>query len=140
MGWTHVDRADVNNVDIFSFINLKSNVVITGRVNVGSDLKTQVLVMDNTGVIQGVIPLPDWAFYSTEDALLKAFYEEVDAMPGGDYQNKIWSMMNGKYSPELYCKMVARLSTIAFETPEAVILKYVPDLTITDDMLEQFQF
>lgn len=140
MAWVHVNMADVNNVDIFAFVNLKENVLMKGRVVVGSDLTTQVLVMCDEGQIQGMVQLPKWAWYSKEDALLKTFYEEVSNLPGGDFENKVWNMQNNNYNPAQLEKMIAALAGIAFETPEAVILKYVPDLTITDDMFEQFQF
>ncbi|AZU98414.1 hypothetical protein ENKO_462 [Klebsiella phage fENko-Kae01] len=140
MSWKHVDRAELNQFDIFAFVNLKQNVVMKGRVFTGSDLVTKVLVMDSEGEIQGVLDLPDWAYYSTEDAMLKAFYEEVGALPGGDFKNKVWNMTHNNYRMEQLSAMIQRLTDIAFETPEAIILKYVPDLTITDSMLEQFKF
>jgi|AGFT01.1.fsa_nt_gi hypothetical protein len=140
MAWVHVDRADVNNVDIFAFINLEQNVVMKGRVVVGSDLTTKVLVMCDSGEIQGMVPLPQWAYYSTQEALLKAFYEEVGKMPGADFQNKIWNMKHKNFTPEQYEKLLERLSDIAFETPKAIILKYVPDLSLSDEMLENFKF
>lgn len=140
MAWVHVNMADVNNVDIFAFVNLKESVLMKGRVVVGSDLTTQVLVMCDQGQIQGMVPLPQWAWYSKEDAILKAFYEGVDKLPGADFQNKIWNVTHGNYDPVHYEKMISKMADVAFETPEAVILKYVPDLTITDDMFEQFKF
>lgn len=140
MAWVHVNMAEVNNVDIFAFVNLKENFLMKGRVVVGSDLTTQVLVMCDQGQIQGMFPLPQWAYYSKEDALLKTFYEEVGKLPGGDFKNKVWNVTHQNYSPEDFENMVNKLADVAFETPEAVILKYVPDLTITDDMFEQFVF
>lgn len=140
MAWIHVDRADVNNVDIFAFVNLEQDVVIKGRVVVGSDLTTQVLVMCDQGEIQGMVALPQWAYYSTQEALLKAFYEEVSKMPGGDFKNKVWNMKHKNFTPEQYESMIERLSGIAFETPKAIILKYVPDLSISDSLFEEFKF
>lgn len=140
MAWVHVNMADVNSVDIFAFVNLKENVLMKGRVVVGSDLTTQVLVMCDQGEIQGMVPLPQWAYYSKEEAMLKAFYEGVDNLPGADFQNKVWNVTNGNYDPKHYEPMIDKLSNIAFETPEAVILKYVPDLSICDEMFEQFKF
>jgi len=140
MAWIHVDRADVNNVDIFAFVNLKQSVIIKGRVTISPDLKTSVLVMDSAGGIRGTVELPEWAFFSTEDALAKAFYEEVDALPGADYKNKVWNMKHSNYKPEQLSKLIERVTSIAFDKPEAVILKYVPDLSIDDSMFEQFEF
>lgn len=140
MAWVHVSRADVNSVDIFAFVNLKENVLMKGRVVVGSDLVTKVLVMCDKGEIQGLVPLPDWAYYSKEDSMLKAFYEEVGSLPGGDFKNKVWNVKNNNYTPEQLEKLYTAISSIAFEAPEAVILKYIPDLTITDEMFENFRF
>lgn len=140
MAWIHVNMADVNNVDIFAFVNLKENVLMKGRVVVGSDLTTQVLVMCDQGEIQGMVPLPQWAYYSKEEAMLKAFYEGVDKLPGADFKNKIWNVTNSNYDPKHYESMIGKLADIAFEQPEAVILKYVPDLSINDEMFEQFKF
>lgn len=140
MSWIHVNRADINNVDIFAFVNLKEKVHMKGRVVVGSDLSTQVLVMCDKGEIQGTVPIPQWVYYSKEDTLLKTFYDEVSKLPGGDYQNKVWNMQHNNYNPEQLEAIMTALTDIAFEAPEAVILKYVPDLTITDEMFENFRF
>lgn len=131
MSWIHVNGADVNNVDIFAFVNLKENLVLKGRVVVGSDLKTKVLVMCDKGEIQGMFPLPQWAYYSKENAMLKTLYEEIHNMSSGDFN------MN-TLTPKDYENMASKLVDVIVETPEAVILKYVPDLTITDELLDQF--
>ena len=103
MAWIHVDRLEVNNIDIFAFVNLKESVTIKGRVVVGSDLTEKVLVMCEKGECQGIIPVPSWNFFSKLEAFLKTVDIDVD-------------------------------------TPEAVILKYIPDLTIPDSLFEQFEF
>lgn len=140
MAWIHVDRTNVNNVDIFAFVNLKENIIIKGRVVVGSDLKTKVLVMCSDGKIQGMVDLPQWAYYSLEDKVLRALYEEVGKLTGGDLKNKVWDVNHKNYTPRDYENLLNKLTEIVFETPEAVILKYQPDLTITDDIFEEFQF
>lgn len=139
MAWKHVSRADVNTVDIFAFINLKKSVQYVGRMIIGSDLKKLIAVMSSDGVVQDIVELPNWAFNSTEDDMMTAFYEEVDSMPGADFKNKIWNMQHSTYTPEQMTNMVKRLTAIALTTPEAIVLKYIPDLSIDDSMLEQFK-
>ena len=102
MAWIHVDRSEVNNIDIFAFVNLKEGVTIKGRVVVGSDLNEQVLVMCEKGEFQGIIQVPSWNFFSKMEVVLKTVGIDVG-------------------------------------TPEAVILKYIPDLTIPDEIFEQFE-
>lgn len=140
MAWKHSDMMDINPWDIFAFVNLQTKEKVVGRVITNSDTTLSVVVMDDNGAILDIVKLPEWAFYRTQDHLIKAMYEEIGALPGGDYKNKVWNVKNGKYKPEQYSSMFERLSKIALETPKSIILKYVPDLQLDESMLEQFKF
>lgn len=139
MSWKQVNFSDVNTFDIFSFVNLKQNLIITGRVVTAFDSMVKIAVMSTDGVVRGMVDMPSWAKESTGDTVLKALYEAVDALPGSDITNKMWNVQQGNCSTAQLQDVIAVVSEKAFSKPECVILKFIPNLEITDAMLEKFE-
>lgn len=120
--WKHVSMLQINTVDIFSFKNNDTNLVITGRVLMGSDNKFKIAVMSNDAVVQTLIDLPEWATQST--SMLSQ--EAVFALESLGYNNKA--------TPETIHRLKQILKDKGIiEAPICTILKYVPDLEIPDE-------
>ncbi len=120
--WKKVSMLAINTVDIFSFKNNDTHVIITGRVLMGSDNKFKIAVMSNDGVIQTLIDLPEWATQSTSMLSQEAEF----ALQSLGY--------NDKATPDTIYRLKQILKDKGIiETPICTILKYVPDLEIPDE-------
>lgn len=120
--WKHVSKFDINQLDIFSFKNNNTNIVITGRVLMGSDNKFKIAVMSNDAVIQTLIDMPDWVLHST--SLLSQETELLLDRMG--YTSKATPDTIARYKKILKDKGI-------IEAPLCTILKFVPDLEIPDE-------
>lgn len=120
--WKQVSMLQINTVDIFSFKNNDTNVIITGRVLMGSDNKFKIAVMSSDGVIQTLIDLPEWATQST--SMLSQEAELLLNRMG--YTSKATPDVIARYKKILKDQGI-------IETPICTILKYVPDLEIPDE-------
>lgn len=120
--WKKVSMLAINTDDIFSFKNNDTNVIITGRVLMGSDNKFKIAVMSNDGVVQNLIDLPEWTTQST--SMLSQEAELLLNRLG--YTSQATPDVIARYKKILKDKGI-------IETPICTILKYVPDLEIPDE-------
>lgn len=120
--WKHVEVANLNTYDIFSFKNNDTNIVITGRILMGSDNRFKISVMSDDGAIQSLIDLPVWATQSTSMLSQEASLFLVSLG------------FNDAATPDTiarYKKILKDQGII--EKPICTILKYVPNLEIPDE-------
>lgn len=140
MSWINVSRDDLNEMDIFAFVNLKEDILVKGRLFTAADLTKCILAMNDTGAVTEAVPLPEWALYSLEEDILHSIFEEIAKLPGADLQNKSFNIKNGNYTPEQVSSVAYAVLNSVVETPTVVILKYVPDLVLSKEDMKEFIF
>lgn len=123
--WKHVSKNELNAFDIFSFKNNDTNVVMTGRILLGSDNKIKISVMASDSSIQTIMDLPEWAIRGTS-----MLSQEAELLLG-----------RLGYTDNATPDTIARLKKILkdkgiIEAPICTILKFVPDLSIPDEAWE----
>ncbi|EPE1232789.1 hypothetical protein ACSGOQ_006066, partial [Escherichia coli] len=81
MGWINVNSIELNEQDIFAFVNLVENIAIKGRLFSSSDGKKWISLMNDNGEIYDVIQLPHWAYKNTSDDVMAAVMREFEKLP-----------------------------------------------------------
>lgn len=122
--WKHVPVTELNIFDIFSFKNNDTNLVITGRIFMGSDNRFKISVMSDDSAIQTIIDLPKWATQGT-------------SMLSQEAELLLNRMGYTKSNPDTIARYKKILKDMGFiEEPICTILKFVPDLHIPDEVWE----
>lgn len=140
MSWIHVNHSALNEIDIFAFVNLKDDTVLRGRLFTTHEGVKGIALMDTNGAVYASQELPAWTYSSTEENVFAEVMKGLEALPGGDIQNIVFNIERGNYSPEHLSALAMRALKSAIVTPKCVILKYVPDLSLSAQDMESFIF
>lgn len=140
MSWVNVNSIELNEQDIFAFVNLTNNTVLKGRLFSASDGYKWISLMDDSGVIYNVMQLPQWVYSNTADDVLTAVMREFEKLPGGDIKNKVFNAERKNYTAQQLESLAIAAYQAAIKKPECVILKYVPDLKLTLEDMDAFIF
>lgn len=140
MSWIHVKSTELNQHDYFAFVNLKDSLVVKGRLFTSSAGIKSICAMNDEGEVYDLIELPKWCTEEPEDSIIRTIFEEIARLPGGDVYNKVHNINNGNYSAEQLFNLADAVVKKAIEKPALVILKYVPDLSLTMEDMNNFIF
>ncbi|MFS8319946.1 hypothetical protein ACMG5I_03350 [Escherichia coli] len=140
MCWVNVNSIELNEKDIFAFVNLTNNTVLKGRLFSASDGYKWISLMDDCGVIYNAMQLPQWVYSNTSDDVLAAVMREFEKLPGGDMKNKVFNAERHNYTAQQLESLAIAAYQAAIKKPECVILKYVPDLKLTLEDMDAFIF
>ena len=140
MGWINVNSIELNEQDIFAFVNLVENIAIKGRLFSSSDGKKWISLMNDNGEIYDVMQLPHWAYKNTSDDVMAAVMREFEKLPGGDIKNIVFNAERMNYTPEQLQQLAIAAYQAAIKKPECVILKYTPNLKLTLEDMGSFIF
>lgn len=138
MAWIHSNHSELNNFDIFAFVNMKEKIFIKGRLCTLSDGSRAICNMNNKGEVRDIVALPEWATVQPEEALMRLLFEEIGKLPGTDVKNKLFNINNSKYSPDQLSGLADTVLKEVVSNQCNVILKYVPELELTEEMLVEF--
>jgi hypothetical protein len=140
MGWVNVNSIELNEQDIFAFVNLVENIAIKGRLFTSAHGEKWISVMNDNGVIHDVTKLPVWAYKNTSDDVMAAVMREFENLPGGDMSNIVFNAERMNYTPEQLQSLAIAAYQAAIKKPQCVILKYTPDLKLTLEDMDSFIF
>lgn len=138
MGWVNVSSMDLNEHDIFAFVNIEEDTVLKGRLFTGSDGNKWISLMENNGSIYDCRILPSWTYSSTAEDVLSAVMKEFERLPGSDMQNRVFNTERRNFTAEQMHKLAIAACDAAIKNPTCVILMYVPDLSLTMNDMESF--
>lgn len=138
--WINVSSTELNHVDIFAFVNMQTEEVVKGRIVEQSDGTRAVLALNNSGEAIQLVQYPEWAIIQHEEIVMRMMFEALGKLPGGDMANKLHNIQHGNYSDEQIGTVMQDVIKVCTTMPNVVILKYVPDLTITKSMMKNFEF
>jgi hypothetical protein len=136
--WTNVGSTELNEHDIFAFVNMQSDTVLKGRLVTLSDLSRGLIQMDSTGACVDVINLPEWCTVQPEEIITRMLFESLGKLPGSDMKNKVHNLQNGNYTDEQLGEVMQDVVKVALVKPTCVILKYIPDLSLSKEDMKNF--
>lgn len=138
MSWVNVSYAELNNFDIFAFVNMKDRIRHTGRIFNKCDGQKGLMRLHDNGEFDKLMDIPDWAKSTIEEDVMRVLYEAMADLPGSDLYNKTFNIEHENYTPEQLYDAALSVLKAAIEPPTCIILKYIPNLSLTEDMLSQF--
>ncbi|USL83879.1 hypothetical protein A4_212 [Escherichia phage A4] len=138
--WVNVNSTELNEIDIFAFVNLETDTFVRGRLFMSSACVRSIAVMDELGQVIECLPLPAWAYSSTEEDVMQKIFEGINKLPGADVKNKIFNIENKNYSADVLRPLVDSVLQAALAKPKCIILKYIPELSLTKEDMKGFIF